>query len=117
MKSGTATAAQIQAANDKIKAYKESALQTEMSKKATGDPTANGNISAALDNAEKIRSEGHKKGYNGFDDQNVSIDAAAFDKNKKSSRKETNEITGAGGNRNEDYKKAKANAKYDKKGK
>lgn len=117
MKSGTATAAQIQAANDKIKAYKESALQTEMSKKATGDPTANGNISAALDNAEKIRSEGRKKGYNGFDDQNVSIDAAAFDKNKKSSRKETNEITGAGGNRNEDYKKAKANAKYDKKGK
>lgn len=117
MKSGTATAAQIQAANDKIKAYKESVLQIEMSKKATGDPTANGNISAALDNAEKIRSEGRKKGYNGFDDQNVSIDAVAFDKNKKSSRKETNEITGAGGNRNEDYKKAKANAKYDKKGK
>lgn len=117
MKSGTATAAQIQAANDKIKAYKESVLQTEMSKKATGDPTANGNISVALDNAEKIRSEGHKKGYNGFDAQNVSIDAVAFDKNKKSSRKETNEIKGAGGNRNEDYKKAKANAKYDKKGK
>lgn len=117
MKSGTATATQIQAANDKIKAYKESVLQTEMSKKATGDPTANGNISAALDNAEKIRSEGHKKGYNGFDAQNVSIDAVAFDKNKKSSRKETNEIKGVGGNRNEDYKKAKANAKYDKKGK
>lgn len=117
MKSGTATATQIQAANDKIKAYKESVLQTEMSKKATGDPTANGNISVALDNAEKIRSEGHKKGYNGFDAQNVSIDAVAFDKNKKSSRKETNEIKGAGGNRNEDYKKAKANAKYDKKGK
>lgn len=117
MKSGTATAAQIQAANDKIKAYKESALQTEMAKRAAGDPTANGNISAALDNAEKIRSEGRKKGYNGFDDQDVSIDADAFNKNKKSARKETNEIAGAGGSRNEEYERAKANSKYNKTGK
>ena len=62
MKSGTATAAQIQAANDKIKAYKETVLQIEMSKKATGDSTANANISMALDNAEKIRSTGREKG-------------------------------------------------------
>lgn len=117
MESGTATAAQIQAANDKIKAYKASVLQTEMSKKAAGDPTANGSISAALDNAEKIRSEGRKRGYNGFDDQNVSIDADAFDRNKKAARKETNEITGAGGSRNKEYKKAKANSKYKKTGK
>lgn len=117
MKSGTATAAQIQAANDKIKAYKETVLQIEMSKKATGDSTANANISMALDNAEKIRSTGREKGYNGFDDQNVSIDAAAFDKNKKSSRNETNEITGASGSRNKEYKRAKSNSKYNKNGK
>ena len=112
MKSGTASAAQIQAANDKIKSYKESALQTEMAKMHSKDPTANIAISNALSEAEKIRSKGLEKGYAGFNDKNVSLDADAFNENKKLSRNETYEISSISGSRNAAYKEAEANAKY-----
>lgn len=106
-----ATIAEIQAADDNIKAMKESVLQTEMATKS------NATIQAALANAEQLRRDGVKKGYKGYGNNDVTQYASDFYDTKKSTKTETNNITGVGGTRNEEYKKAKANAKYKRGGK
>lgn len=105
------TIAEIQAANDNIKAMKETALQAEMTTRS------NATIQAALANAEQLRRDGVKKGYKGYGNNDVTQYADDFNDTKKSTKTETNNITGIGGTRNEEYKKAKANAKYNKGGK
>lgn len=117
MKTGTATAAQIQAADYKIKSFEEIALQNEMTKISTGARGANYTIQRALKNAEAKQKEGLKRGYNGYKNGDIMNYATDFLDNKKSTSNETNEITGAGGSKNAEYRKAKANSKYNKSGK
>lgn len=106
------TAAEIQAVNDKIKTYRSTALQIEMSKIATGDPTANKSLQSALENAEAIRKKGVQNNYSGFGENDIRLDADEFENNKKTVKAETNNITGAGGSRHKEYTRAKANAQY-----
>lgn len=107
------TAAEIKNADALIKKAKKSALQVEIGR------GTNGKIMSALANAEAIRAKGQEKGYAGFGTTSLTTGSAvdrmdAFFGNKDSTGIETNEIKGAGGSRNAEYKKAEANAKYNK---
>lgn len=105
------TVAEIRNADALIKKAKKSALQVEIGR------GTNGKIMSALANAEAIRAKGQEKGYTGFGTTSLATGSAAdrmnaFFDNKDSTGIETNEIKGAGGSRNAEYKKAEANAKY-----
>lgn len=107
------TVAEIRNADALIKKAKKSALQVEIGR------GTNGKIMSALANAEAIRAKGQEKGYTGFGTTSLATGSAAdrmnaFFDNKDSTGIETNEIKGAGGSRNAEYKKAEANAKYNK---
>lgn len=109
----TPTVAEIRNADALIKKAKKSALQVEIGR------GTNGKIMSALANAEAIRAKGQEKGYTGFGTTSLATGSAAdrmnaFFDNKDSTGIETNEIKGAGGSRNAEYKKAEANAKYNK---
>lgn len=112
-----ATVAEIKAANDRIKMYKESALQSEMTKIYNKEDSANQTLAVQLKNAETIRLKGKKNNYAGYGDTDVSFDAAAFLANKKSTKEETSNIYDVSGHRHKEYEAAKANSKYGKKGK
>lgn len=111
------TAAEIQAVDAAIKTAKQRALADEMIKIRTGAADKNNALEVALRDAEKIRSDGVKKGYAGYGKNDVTYDATEFNNNKKSSRAETNNIKNVSGSRHKDYEEAKANSKYGKKGK
>lgn len=105
------SAREITDADEEIKLAKKRTLQAEI---ASG---TNGKLMGMLANAEAIRAKGEKNGYDGFTSSSLAsgTDAdrtEAFFDNKKRTGTETNEIKGAGGSRNEEYKKAEANAKY-----
>ena len=107
------TVAEIRNADALIKKAKKSALQVEIGR------GTNGKIMSALANAEAIRAKGQEKGYTGFGTTSLATGSAAdrmnaFFDNKDSTGIETNQIKGAGGSRNAEYKKAEANAKYNK---
>ncbi len=108
------TAAEIQAADASIKSAKAIGLQDEMNKIRTGAADANKALAVALNDAEKIRSDAVKKGYAGYGKNDVRFSAVEFDKNKKSTKAETNNIKNVSGSRNKDYEEAKANSKYGK---
>lgn len=109
--SATPNAADIKKADDLIKQAKKTALQVEMGRGPTGK------LKTALDNAEAIRAKGVQLGYSGFGTTSISTGTAAdraqaYNDNKDSAVNETNNIKGAGGTRNKEYKEAEANAKY-----
>lgn len=104
----------IQRANDKIKAARERALENKIS---SGDAK----ISNFMQNLEAIRVAGVESGYEGFSnasltDGSASARVSARKANKDSVVREDNNIQGAGGSRHEEYKRAKANAKYQRNG-
>lgn len=107
------TQAEIAAMDAKVKTTKQLALQKEMAKRGTSDE--NKTLMSALANAEAMRKKGADAGYDAFKDYtDVRVDDYAdnFLDSVKATKTETNNIKGAGGTRNEAYKKAEANAKY-----
>ena len=107
------SAAEITAADESIKLAKKAALKREI------DTGANKKIASALSNAEAIRAKGEEAKFAGFTKQSISNGTAqeradAYFDNKDQTGTEINEIKGAGGSRNAEYKQAEANAKYNK---
>lgn len=112
----TATAKDIQKAKDNLKAAKQSILDIELHR------GTNAALMSAVKSADTIREKGFKGGYSGFSEESL-LDTAISSKDrasnffdyKKNAEKETREITSQGGSRHEEYERAKANAKYNKK--
>lgn len=112
----TATARDIQKAKDTLKTEKKRILNIELHRGKNAD------LMSAVKSVDTIREKGFKEGYSGFSEESLldttisSKDRASnFFDYKKNAEKESREITNQGGSRHEEYERAKANAKYNKK--
>lgn len=107
------TATEIEVADTRIKTFKQTALQLEMNKIASGASDKNSALEHALKNAEEIKRRGIEEGYKGFSNSDdVTSYSDSFFDNKKSAKNATNNITSVSGDKNSKYKRSKANAEY-----